>query len=243
MYLNPSDDTLSWRCFLNRGWESLEVQKVRESIIKGSICINIGANIGIYTLIMSEEVGYQGKVIAFEPDPESFGYLRKNTKDRKNVVMEKIAITNKTGDVPFFIYSGSRGKANSSCFSGEIGNNKQEITVKSQSLGSYVTNNRIAVENISVIVIDTEGAEPYIMNDIGKMLQSMKNATIFVEYSPSRYVEQGIDMKAYEHFLFNNFRVFNLNNRENSFAKITALEQFDNLGKTDLMLEPKEESK
>ena len=109
-------------------------------------------------------------------------------------------------------------------------------------MASYVANNRIAVEEISVIVIDAEGAEPCIMNEI-ENLASMPNATIFVEYSPSRYAEQGINLKAYENLLFNNFRIFNLNNREYSLTKITAFEQFDNLGKTDLMLEPKEERK
>ena len=71
LYLNPNDNVVSFRCFWWRSWESLQVSKMKERILKGSVCIDIGANIGIYTLIMSKEVGENGQVIAFEPEKEN----------------------------------------------------------------------------------------------------------------------------------------------------------------------------
>jgi len=59
-------------------WEPFETKVVRACLRPGDLFMDIGANIGWYTLIGAATVGPNGRVIAFEPEPENFGLLEKN---------------------------------------------------------------------------------------------------------------------------------------------------------------------
>ena len=72
---------------------------MKKYIRKGAIVLDIGANIGFYTKILSELVGDNGKVYAFEPDKTNFGYLMKNAGHLKNVVFINKAVSDKTGKI------------------------------------------------------------------------------------------------------------------------------------------------
>jgi FkbM family methyltransferase len=50
-------------------------QRFREHIRPGDTVIDVGANVGIYTMLAAELVGPSGHVHAFEPDPQSMCYL------------------------------------------------------------------------------------------------------------------------------------------------------------------------
>ena len=54
-----------------------ELNKVQNYIRKGDAVIDVGGNLGFYTLILSELVGVNGKVFTFEPSPENFKKLNR----------------------------------------------------------------------------------------------------------------------------------------------------------------------
>ena len=51
--------------------------------------LDLGANIGFYTVLFSKLAGKNGKVFAFEPDAKNYKYLEGNTKTLHNVIVEK----------------------------------------------------------------------------------------------------------------------------------------------------------
>lgn len=61
---------------------------------KGDIVFDIGAHIGIYTLMAAKSIGKKGLVIAFEPDCENFQLLKKNVEANgfKNVKLINAAL-------------------------------------------------------------------------------------------------------------------------------------------------------
>jgi len=71
--------------------EKNETNLVKSKIKEGEIVVDIGANIGYYTLIFAKLVGTSGKVFAFEPEPHNFHLLQKNLKANsyQNVTIEK----------------------------------------------------------------------------------------------------------------------------------------------------------
>ena len=75
-----------------------------KNIIKpGMRVLDLGANIGFYTVLFSKLVGENGKVFAFEPDAKNYKYLEENTKTLYNVTIEKKAVSDKTGKINFYI--------------------------------------------------------------------------------------------------------------------------------------------
>jgi hypothetical protein len=67
---------------------------------EGDLFVDVGANIGVYTLHASRRVGAKGKVFAFEPTPETFSDLQQNVQSNRclNVKCEKIALANQIGE-------------------------------------------------------------------------------------------------------------------------------------------------
>ncbi len=61
-------------------YEPLETQLLLKRLKPGQTFVDIGANIGYYTLLAARQVGPAGRVYAFEPDEENFKLLQKNTE-------------------------------------------------------------------------------------------------------------------------------------------------------------------
>src|SRR3990172_1939329 len=74
MYLGPKD---SLNLSINGVYEDVETEFVKKIIHEGDIVLDIGANIGYYSLIFAKLVGKLGKVFSFEPEPYNFSLLNK----------------------------------------------------------------------------------------------------------------------------------------------------------------------
>ena len=63
------------------GWYDYDdMHFVHRYLRPGDAVIDVGANIGVYTLLAASVVGDQGKVVAFEPGRQSFARLQENVQ-------------------------------------------------------------------------------------------------------------------------------------------------------------------
>ena len=78
-------------------------KKLMEVLKEGSVFFDLGAHVGFFTLLASHLVGDQGRVVAFEPNPENIKYLNKHIEwnQRKNVTVIEAAIGDQTQLVCF----------------------------------------------------------------------------------------------------------------------------------------------
>ena len=120
--------------------------------------IDIGAHVGIYSMLGSELVGQSGSVHSFEPTPRTFALLKKNTAALKNVTINNAAIAATPGTLTFADYGPGYGAYNSASSAGAQDTTRTPVTlsVPSRSLDTYV-NERNLVPNL--IKIDAEGFE------------------------------------------------------------------------------------
>lgn len=72
----PARDQLAEQ--LLRGFEAGERRLVASLLRRGDVVYDIGANVGLYTLIAARRVGAEGVVYAFEPAAETFAILEQN---------------------------------------------------------------------------------------------------------------------------------------------------------------------
>src|SRR5437867_3185244 len=83
MHLDPTDSVVSPTLRHFGVFEPFETQLVQQMVRPGDVVLDVGANIGYYTLIFAELVGEQGHVYAFEPDPRNFAFLAKNVHSNR----------------------------------------------------------------------------------------------------------------------------------------------------------------
>ena len=83
-----------------------EVAKFLISFLEpGDTVFDIGAHIGFYTVLFAKAVGEEGKVIAFEPEEESYNFLQKNLKlnGLSNIFVFRKALGNEMGKGKLFL--------------------------------------------------------------------------------------------------------------------------------------------
>ena len=75
----------------------------QENTRVGMTALDIGAQSGFYTLLLSKLVGSKGKVIAFEPLPANYRLLDENVglNGVENVIVEHQAVADHTGEMIF----------------------------------------------------------------------------------------------------------------------------------------------
>lgn len=126
----------------------------------GSTFIDIGANAGTYSLMASQWVGQNGKVIAFEPSSREYELLLENIVLNKltNIKTEKLAIGEQSKEAILTLadqkYNGHNTLGDSFAY-GVCSHKKESIRVI--TLDHYVKKN--SIKNIDVIKLDIEGSE------------------------------------------------------------------------------------
>src|SRR4030067_2261687 len=84
-------------------FERDNLQFYKNVLNRGSIIFDVGANIGIYSLLASKIVGNASRIYSFEPSEWAYNRLIENIKlnNFKNINTYKLGISNKEGTVIF----------------------------------------------------------------------------------------------------------------------------------------------
>jgi len=176
MYLDPAD---TFNLSINDSYGDFETELMKNQIKEGDIVIDVGANIGYFTLLFSKLVGETGKVFAFEPESRNFELLKKNIQINKikNVVLEQKIVSNKNGKSKLFI---SDNIANHKIFQTDEKNNSF-IELPSIILDDYFEKINF-LNRINFVKVDVEGAEFFVFDGMRKILNQNKEIKIFTEF-------------------------------------------------------------
>jgi FkbM family methyltransferase len=68
-------ETVGWSCFLHGEWEPHVERALRAVLRPGDAAVDVGANLGYFSIGMAQAVGPTGRVDAFEPVPPTFARL------------------------------------------------------------------------------------------------------------------------------------------------------------------------
>lgn len=96
-------DLPSARRLLSNEYEPEVTGTIQSLLSRGDTVVDIGANIGYYTLTCADLVGETGHVFAFEPNADVIRYLDLNVRQNhlRNVVLVSKAVSECSGDVVF----------------------------------------------------------------------------------------------------------------------------------------------
>ena len=69
IHVNPRNGAVDEYVYMHKSWETSIMDTLKKELSKGDVFVDVGANIGCFTLAASVLVGEKGKVFAFEPIP------------------------------------------------------------------------------------------------------------------------------------------------------------------------------
>lgn len=149
-----ANEDVGWRLMTRKTYEENEIQILEKLIKKKDVCLDIGGNIGIYSIFMAKKA-FQGKVIAFEPIPINRNIIALNASlnEIKNIEIRDCVLSDISGSIEFSI---SEDSAYSSL---KATNRKEEaysFVVQSKTLDELFTKEN---KKVDIVKIDVEGAE------------------------------------------------------------------------------------
>ncbi len=163
------------------GFEKDEIMFVQEYLKKGDYFLDIGSNIGLFSLYASKIVGESGRVFAFEPALKTYTRLQKNIaiNNLNNITANRLGVSDKKGTLQLNVSENghdawnSFAEIDSSYYSG-----KESVEVV--TIDDYLKEFNVDAKKIKIMKVDVEGWE----------VQVLKGAADFLKnYSPILMVE------------------------------------------------------
>lgn len=162
-------------------YEQIETNLVKQYVKELDIVVDVGANIGYYTLLMAS---LKAQVHSFEPEPHNFELLKKNVELNhfSNVILHNKAVSNINGKTKLVLADHGTGQH-------KLGNSK----FGTKTIDVEVTT--LNLDKIDFAKIDVEGAELLTLKGM-KVLP----AKMIVEFNTENFKEHGYT--PYEFFDF-----------------------------------------
>ena len=162
-----------------KSYEPAETRYLLSIINKDSICLDIGANIGYFTMLMAKAAS-SGQVHAFEPVALNLSLLKSSVELNQltNVFINQFAVGDVVGEVSF---SQSVDGAYSSMQDTGRKPSTRTIKVPVLTLDGYLDDNNI--NRVDVMKVDVEGAEGLVLAGASKLLADLKRrpGVVFLE--------------------------------------------------------------
>lgn len=178
----------------SHNWERLTTEMFKRVVKEGDVVVDIGANIGYFTLLSARLIGKKGRVYSFEPEPVNYNLLLKNINlnSYDNVVPLNKAVSNVKGMVRLYLSDSDTGahtlRHNPSGGKFVTTHSGKFVEVESIILDEFFEGKGHA---INVIKLDVEGAEMAVLLGMDKILTQNQDLKIFAEFYPSAIREFG----------------------------------------------------
>ncbi len=134
------------------GFEQETLTLFQNNLKKGDVILDIGANVGLFSLLGAKTVGNGGKIYAFEPSHDTFAALEANIElngFQKNIIPQKIALSNRAGVIRLAM------KDDAYKFMDEKATQGEEVPMI--PLDDWAKTQ--GIDRVNFIKIDVEGAE------------------------------------------------------------------------------------
>jgi FkbM family methyltransferase len=173
MNLDPRD-LVSASILRSHSWQPEVWDSLNSRLAPGAVLIDVGAHIGIFSLKGAARVGPTGRVISFEPNPETLVELRSNVAAShadQIVTVEPIACSDK--DQQLTLYAAHVWNTGASSLSkenaGAFDEAPKAYPVRARPIDDVVA--ELGLKRVDAIKIDVEGAEVSVLRGALKTLQ------------------------------------------------------------------------
>lgn len=190
-YVDTRDVSLSVHLLTDGAWEPNITRVFTARLRPGMHVVDVGANIGYYSLLAADRVGPQGFLWAFEPDPRNFQLLCWNLEVNGFAARSharRAAVLDRSTRLPFAVHPTHFGSHRvladpHACPSAS------DLMVETIALDEALP----ADISVDLVKIDAEGCEPYIWDGMAKIRARNRVLEVILEFDPRQIRQQGRD--------------------------------------------------
>jgi FkbM family methyltransferase len=187
------------------GWyedEKFDTKVFEKHLKKEMTVLDLGANIGFYSLFARSIVGKRGRVFSFEPFPGNIALLRESIRQNgfTNVFAIESAVSDKTGTAILYLSPDACSEHSllDLDFDYAEQDTEKQIQVAVTSVDDYFAKNHLDAK-IDFIKMDIEASESRALRGMQKTLDQNQKISIMTEFWPNGFRE---DEAAPEDFLY-----------------------------------------
>lgn len=195
IYVDTRDNSVAPHLMTDGFWEIWITQAMAKCLKPGMVAVDIGANLGYYTILMGRAVGPSGRVYAFEPNQHFVELLTKSLNVcglAQQTRIDTRAVFSTTGEmVTFSIPAGLQANAaivdgtgealNASLMGHGEASGARTVGVETVRLDDAVSG------KVDFVKVDAEGAEREIWRGMSAVVSKNKDIQIFLEFNGNRY--------------------------------------------------------
>jgi FkbM family methyltransferase len=172
--------------FTPQFFDPAELEALKARFKPGFVFLDIGANIGGYSLFVAAHAGQDCRVVAVEPQPDIYQRLVFNLRLNGFATVKALAcaVADKDGELTLFVDAENRGESSVKVMTG--GGGSARITVPSKKLLTLIEEQ--AFDRVDAIKLDTEGAEDIILDTFfSEAPQALWPGLVIMERGNSRW--------------------------------------------------------
>jgi FkbM family methyltransferase len=225
--LDPTDPVVSGAITL-RAYEPSELFFFQKYCRGDLTLVDVGANVGLYTSLAMHGLTSGGRVLAFEPRPQSFSYLEKNIASNRRTACPRVDAFNlaaSTTSGTFTLYQNPDNHGDNRLYHSQDFQ-WQTTEVQARPLDDVLAEQ--GVTEINFLKIDVQGYEQQVFGGLKKTLRRSTNTILMTEFWPKGLTEAGGGPRAYLEELSDlGFQLFEL--KERPLGKLVPLGDWDGL--------------
>ena len=188
-------------------WEPRVSTKLASLIEPGDVVVDVGANIGFYSLLFANRTGPAGTVVAVEALPKLAAVVKQNAErnDLQNIRIVNVAASDRTGELT--LHEAPQTNIGMTTTRSDRGFPATTV-VSSLPLTAILTADEM--QRTSLIKIDIEGGEvPVVRHLLDNLHKFPRAPSVAVEASVADNAEWA---ELFERFLAQGYRAFDLHN-------------------------------
>lgn len=168
--------------------EGFFITRLLDSLKAGDVFYDVGANVGVVSMLAARRAGGNVEIHSFEPEPRNFAQLVKNLEKNgvRNVTTHKLALGAATGSTTLFV-------------AGEVGSGFHSLVPGANAESAKVTIEIDTAANVAARIgkpptlmkIDVEGAETDVIAGLASLLAQAHPRELFIEVHPPKIEAAG----------------------------------------------------
>lgn len=179
-----------------KAWSHEIATLLEKSLKPGMRFLDVGANIGYFSILGSRLVGPSGSVVAVEPDPVNLQLLRANLWRNRcsNVRLLPIAADSRRGHIPLVIFP-EGGAATE--VTRDVSYYEADPRVDVKDIGEIAVPTAplddLVVPPVDVVKLDTQFTEPEVIEGLQETIAASPGLLLITEFCPEELGRRQID--------------------------------------------------